>query len=60
MPPRPADGVEVVGCRQPADIAPSAILAALAERGFNLILIEGGADTCRVSLPPDVSTGCTS
>jgi diaminohydroxyphosphoribosylaminopyrimidine deaminase/5-amino-6-(5-phosphoribosylamino)uracil reductase len=40
------DGVEVVRLPAPdGAIPPSAILAALAERGFNLILIEGGADT---------------
>ena len=36
------------GCRLPAadgQIAPAAILAALAERGFRRMLIEGGADT---------------
>jgi len=44
--PKLPDGVEVVGV--PAvggEIAPAAILVALAERGFHRILIEGGAHT---------------
>ena len=42
----PAPGVEAVAL-PPADgqIAPASVLAALAERGFKRILIEGGADT---------------
>ena len=44
-PPLPAD-VEIVGLpRTEGHIAPSSILAALAERGLRRILIEGGADT---------------
>jgi riboflavin-specific deaminase-like protein len=44
-PPLPAD-VEVVPLpRADDEIAPSAILAALAERGFRRVLIEGGANT---------------
>lgn len=40
------DGIEIVGLpKSEAGIAPSAILAALAERGLRRILIEGGADT---------------
>ncbi len=41
-------------------IAPAAILAALAERGLRRILIEGGADTVSRFLAANVSTGCTS
>lgn len=44
-PPLPAD-IEVVPLpRADGEIAPSAILAALAERGFRRVLIEGGANT---------------
>ena len=44
-PPLPAD-IEVVSLpRSEGQIAPSAILAALAERGLRRVLIEGGADT---------------
>ena len=44
-PPLPAD-IEVVALpRSDGQIAPAAILAALAERGFRRVLIEGGADT---------------
>jgi riboflavin-specific deaminase-like protein len=44
-PPLPAD-IEIVGLpRTQGQIAPEAILAALAERGFRRVLIEGGADT---------------
>jgi diaminohydroxyphosphoribosylaminopyrimidine deaminase/5-amino-6-(5-phosphoribosylamino)uracil reductase len=40
------DGVEIVALpASQGQIAPAAILAALAERGFRRILIEGGADT---------------
>ena len=40
------DGIEIVGLPKSDDrIAPSAIVAALAERGLRRILIEGGADT---------------
>ena len=39
-------GIEIVGLpKSGGQIAPSAILAALAERGLRRILIEGGADT---------------
>jgi riboflavin-specific deaminase-like protein len=42
-----ADGVEIVTLpvSHSRHIAPAAILAALAERGFRRILVEGGADT---------------
>jgi riboflavin-specific deaminase-like protein len=44
-PPLPAD-IEVVGLpKSDGQIAPSAILAALAERGLRRVLIEGGVDT---------------
>ena len=44
-PPLP-QGIEIVGLlKSDGQIAPSAILAALAERGLRRILIEGGADT---------------
>jgi riboflavin-specific deaminase-like protein len=44
-PPLPAD-IEVVPLpRAGGEIAPAAILAALAERGFRRVLIEGGANT---------------
>ena len=44
-PPLPP-GIEVVGVeRSEGQLAPSAILQALAERGFRRVLIEGGADT---------------
>jgi diaminohydroxyphosphoribosylaminopyrimidine deaminase/5-amino-6-(5-phosphoribosylamino)uracil reductase len=44
-PPLPSD-IEVVALpRADGEIAPSAILAALAERGFRRVLIEGGANT---------------
>jgi riboflavin-specific deaminase-like protein len=44
-PPLPAD-IEIVNLpRSNGQIAPAAILVALAERGFRRILIEGGADT---------------
>ena len=44
-PPLP-HGIEMVGLpKSGGEIAPSAILAALAERGLRRILIEGGADT---------------
>ena len=44
-PPLPSD-IEIVTLpRTDGQIAPAAILAALAERGFRRILIEGGADT---------------
>ena len=44
-PPLPSD-IEIVGLpKTDGQIAPSAILAALAERGFHRVLIEGGADT---------------
>ena len=44
-PPLPAD-IEVVSLpRSEGQIAPSAILAALAERGLRRVLIEGGANT---------------
>ncbi len=44
-PPLP-HGIEIVGLpKSGGQIAPSAILAALAERGLRRILIEGGADT---------------
>ena len=44
-PPLPS-GVEIVGMpKTDGQIAPAAILAALAERGLRRILIEGGADT---------------
>ena len=44
-PPLPA-GIEVIELpRSDGQIAPSAILAALAEQGFRRVLIEGGADT---------------
>jgi riboflavin-specific deaminase-like protein len=44
-PPLPAD-IEVVPlAKTDGQIAPAAILAALAQRGFRRILIEGGADT---------------
>jgi riboflavin biosynthesis pyrimidine reductase len=44
-PPLPSD-VEVVGLpKADGQIAPSAILAALGERGLRRVLIEGGADT---------------
>ena len=47
-------------CPAPTDeIAPAAILAALAERGLRRILIEGGADTVSRFLRRDASTGCT-
>jgi riboflavin biosynthesis pyrimidine reductase len=36
-------------------LAPTAILTALAARGMRRVLIEGGADTFRGSLPPAVS-----
>ena len=40
------DGVEVVRLPAPdGQIAPAAILAALAQRGFRRVLIEGGANT---------------
>jgi riboflavin-specific deaminase-like protein len=40
------EGVEVVGLPSwEGHIAPAAVLAALAERGFRRILVEGGADT---------------
>jgi diaminohydroxyphosphoribosylaminopyrimidine deaminase / 5-amino-6-(5-phosphoribosylamino)uracil reductase len=42
----PPPGVECIALeRQAGEIAPPAILAALAERGFRRILIEGGANT---------------
>jgi riboflavin biosynthesis pyrimidine reductase len=42
----PASGVEMVALqRTEGQIEPAAILAALSERGFKRILIEGGADT---------------
>jgi riboflavin-specific deaminase-like protein len=42
----PAPGVEMVALqRTGGQIEPAAVLAALAERGFKRILIEGGADT---------------
>jgi riboflavin biosynthesis pyrimidine reductase len=42
----PASGVEMVALqRTGGQLEPAAILAALAERGFKRILIEGGADT---------------
>lgn len=42
----PAPGVEIVSLqRTNGQIEPAAVLAALAERGFKRILIEGGADT---------------
>src|SRR4029079_4983247 len=45
MPPLPSD-IEIVGIpKTNGQIAPAAILAALAERGLRRILIEGGADT---------------
>ena len=44
-PPRP-QGIEIVGLpKVNGEIAPSAIVAALAERGLKRILIEGGPDT---------------
>jgi diaminohydroxyphosphoribosylaminopyrimidine deaminase / 5-amino-6-(5-phosphoribosylamino)uracil reductase len=44
--PKLPQGIEVVGLpKSGGQIAPSAILAALAERGLRRILIEGGADT---------------
>ena len=44
-PPLP-QGIEIVELpKSGGQIAPSAILAALAERGLRRILIEGGADT---------------
>jgi len=44
--PRLAAGIETVEIAAPGgEIAPAAILAALAERGFRRILIEGGAHT---------------
>ena len=44
-PPLPSD-IEIVGLpKTDGQIAPAAILAALAERGFRRVLIEGGADT---------------
>src|SRR5204862_3467696 len=44
-PPLPAD-IEIVGLpKSDGQIAPAAILAALAERGFRRVLIEGGANT---------------
>jgi riboflavin-specific deaminase-like protein len=44
-PPLPPD-IEIVGLpRTDGQIAPSAILVALAERGLRRILVEGGADT---------------
>jgi diaminohydroxyphosphoribosylaminopyrimidine deaminase/5-amino-6-(5-phosphoribosylamino)uracil reductase len=44
-PPLP-DGIEIVGLpKSGGQIAPSAILTTLAERGLRRILIEGGADT---------------
>jgi len=44
-PPLPAD-IEIVALPRSGDqIAPAAILAALAERGLRRILVEGGADT---------------
>jgi riboflavin biosynthesis pyrimidine reductase len=42
---RAPGGVEIVEVPAAAGIAPAAILAALAERGFGRILIEGGAHT---------------
>src|SRR5204862_101734 len=44
-PPLPSD-IEIVGLpKTDGQIAPAAILAALAERGLRRVLIEGGADT---------------
>jgi len=44
-PPLPSD-IEIVGiAKTDGQIAPAAILAALAERGLRRVLIEGGADT---------------
>jgi riboflavin-specific deaminase-like protein len=44
-PPLPAD-IEIVGLpKTDGQIAPAAILAALAERGMRRVLVEGGADT---------------
>jgi riboflavin biosynthesis pyrimidine reductase len=44
-PPLPS-GIEVIGlARSEGQLAPAAILAALAERGMRRILIEGGANT---------------
>jgi riboflavin-specific deaminase-like protein len=44
-PPLPSD-IEIIGvARTDGQLAPAAILSALAERGFRRVLIEGGADT---------------
>src|SRR6185437_14612389 len=43
--PLPADVEIVAVAKTDGQIAPAAVLAALAERGFRRVLIEGGADT---------------
>ena len=47
-------------CQRRTAVSPAAIIAALADRGFRRILVEGGAERSRAFLLPAVSTGCIS